>query len=403
MTARIARLLAFWREDLWRLDLRKVPRWQALALGSARVGIYTARSFGRELGGIRAAGLALMTLLSLVPLLALVFAVANGFGYARTLQEGIAARKQGLPAELQDAITWIEQLVARTNFSAMGAVGTLVLAWAAFSLFINTEEALNRVWKTKRNRPWIRRLTDFVALVVFVPVLVIGSISLSSFLEGADVAGLRRSYAWLDELYTTGLRIVPHVLLWLAFTGIYKLMPSAQVFWRSAIVAGMLAGSTWVLVHRVYLHFQVGVAQANAIYATLAALPLLLIYLQLTWTIVLMGAEVAYGVQHVHELGRDHLEPGQAARRQALRIWVTAETCRRFAAGEGPTTIAMLAESAEITREVAAGLVAELQDEGYLALLEEGDAVLPAQPPDRALQALAAGPPAPARNQPLPG
>lgn len=179
MLATIARLRGFFRTGLWKDDLRTLPRGRAVVLAFLRVATHAATSFFGNLGGIRAAGLSLIALLSLVPLFALAFAVANGFGYRRHLEQMLVDKAKGLPPDLQTAVEWVRALVDKTDFQTMGWLGSLVLAWTGLSLFVRVEEALNHVWKTDEGRAFHRRVTDFVALVVVVPVLVVGAVSLS--------------------------------------------------------------------------------------------------------------------------------------------------------------------------------------------------------------------------------
>lgn len=360
-----------------------MPKGRAALFAVLRIAMHAGTSFFGNLGGIRAAGLTLITLLSLVPLLALAFAVANGFGYRRYLEDFLVAKARELPQDLQTAVQWIQTLVDKTDFKTMGWLGSLVLAWTGLSLFIRVEEALNHVWKTDEGRAFHRRVTDFVALIVVVPTLIVGAVSLSSLLETADVAGLRAHFAWLDLLYRAGLGFVPPLLLTVAFTAIYKLMPSAEVTWGGALIGGAVAGLAWITVHALYLRFQIGVAGANAIYATLAALPLLLVYLQLTWTIVLLGAEIAYAVQHLHALrGRVLLRPSWTAQRR-LGIAAVDTACRAFVKGKVGFLPPELATRCDVPREWVDEVCVALESGGVLVAAAEGRRLMPARPPEQ--------------------
>jgi len=383
MFATIARVREFFRDGLWHDDLESLPKGRALGLGVLRIVVHAGGSFFGNLGGIRAAGLTLITLLSLVPLLALAFAIATGFGYRVYLEQLLVEKTRDLPQDLQTAAQWIRALVDKTDFRTIGWLGSLVLAWTGLGLFVRVEEALNHVWKTKRGRAFHRRVTDFVALVVFVPVLVIGAVSLSSLLQTADVAGLRAQFAWLDMLYRAGLGFVPPLLLTIAFTAIYKLMPSVEVTWTGSVVGGAVAGIAWISVHALYVRFQIGVAGANAIYATLAALPLLLIYLQLTWTILLLGAEIAYAVQNLHSLrGRVLPRPSWSSQRRLALAAVDA-ACRAFESGAGGLSVTRLAMQADVPFEWVDEVCQALQRSGLLVTVEGTKQLMPARPPAR--------------------
>jgi membrane protein len=155
-----------------------------------------------------------------------------------------------------------------------------------------------------------------------VPPLATAALVLSSLLGGVQlISGLREQAEWLAWLYQAGLGFVPHVLLWMALAALYKLMPGTRVHWRPALLGGVVAGSALALLHGLYLRFQVGVAQFNAIYATLAALPLLVIYLQLLWTVVLAGAEVSYAVQNLGSLRRPRDLPPPVYGMRVRTMW----------------------------------------------------------------------------------
>jgi membrane protein len=381
---RMRRLIRFLRVGLWDLDLRAVGWPRRLLLASLRVVLHTVSQYGSHLVGIRASGLSLVTLLAVVPLLAVVFAIAGAFGFRENLEAMLERNAGDLPEQLQAAVVSIHQLVQRTSFKALGGIGTLMLAWTGLSLFTRVEESLNFTWRTEGSRAWLRRMTSFVALVVLVPALLLGALAISAALQGGPlVEKLRVELPWLMQFYDAGLWLVPHAMAWAAMTALYRFMPSTEVRWRPAIVSGVLAGSALLFMHAAYVGLQIGVARSNAIYATLAALPLLLIYLQLLWTIVLLGAEVGYALQNLHLIGPD----GDPARipfavreRVALRLFERAAQAHE--AGAGPLDLTREAQQVDLPREWLDAVVVELEAAGLLARVA-GDRVLPARPAAR--------------------
>lgn len=346
------RTIRFLRRGLWERDLRRMPQPRRFGCSVLRVVVHVVRSFSHNLVGLQAAGLTLVTLLALVPLLGLVFALAKALGYAERLEEWLLELGRELPAEAHGAVEQIRTMVAEVNFGTLGVLGSLVVVWSGLVLFTKVEQAMNGIWRARRSRPWLRRISDFVALVVLVPPLAVLALVGSSVLGGMKlIGGLRDQAEWLAWLYQAGLGFVPHVLLWIAFAALYKFMPSTTVRWRGAVLGGMAAGSSLVLLHGVYLRFQVGVAQANAIYATLAALPLLLIYLQLVWTVVLAGAEVAYAVQNLGSLrGSDQLRPPTYGIRMRMMWHLMRAAADGFRGGRKGVRPAQLAMAMDLPR-----------------------------------------------------
>ena len=372
----------FLAEDLWEIEARRLAPWQAAGLTVLRVVVHTARAFLTDLGSLSAAGLTLVTLLAVVPLLALASGIAKGLGYEETLRNGLDQLWREAPEDLQPAIQQIQELVDRTSFGALGAIGSLVLVYSGMVLYVRVEQAFNKAWRVTRGRSWYRRVTDFVALVVLVPVLVIAALSLQSLLKSATWF---QDVAWLQGLYEAGLGFVPHVLVWIAFTALYRLMPSAPVKWSTAAVAGVVAGSGWLFVHDVYLSTQVSVARLNPIYGTLAALPLLLIYLQVTWTIVLVGADVSYAVQHRHRLtGTRPRRTAAPVLRLRLALFFVARVCRDFSDGKGGYETATAAEALDVPEYWIEDVFDELAVAGILGRVDGREAaIVPLRPPDQ--------------------
>jgi membrane protein len=375
------RLRQFFAHGLWRDDLRRMGFARRVVFAVLRIVTHTFVHWNRHGIGIRASGVTLVTLLSLVPLLALAFGIAQGLGYADDLDRMIVENTRDQPQHVREVVERLRELVGRTSFQALGWAATLVLAWSGLALFSRIEQALNLAWRTERSRGWLRRASDFIALVIVVPVLSLAALVTSSALHGLRwVEDLRTDWPWLGALYDAGLGAVPHAMLWLAFAALYKFMPSARVTWRAAIVGGIVAGSSLLFMHGIYLQFQVGVARANAIYATLAALPLLLVYLQLAWTIVLLGAELGYAVQNVHLIG-----PGRSVQdlsyavQERLALELTAVACERFMAGHGPTRLAQVATELDVPREWLDAIAARLCEARVLAPVRGGK-VTPARP-----------------------
>lgn len=303
MPVSFTRLKTFFLEDLWQEDLRDCSTRRLLGFGLLRVVIHAAYDFSRNLGGLQAAGLTMLTVMAIVPLLAIGLSIADLLGFQDTLEKGIiAAVQQMMPAS--EALIWeVRAAVQRVNFEALGLLGSAFLLYTGYALFTNVEQSLNHVWALRRSRAWYQRVLQFVIMVLIVPVVGLAAIVLGTLLfEGPWIHYLHQNLSWLGTIYSLGLKLVPHVMLWIAFGAIYKFLPATTVPWGGALVGGVVAGSGWLLLHEAYLYFQVGVALWDAIYASFLAVPLLLIYLQAAWSAFLVGAEFSYAVLHIHEM-----------------------------------------------------------------------------------------------------
>jgi membrane protein len=353
----------FLREGAFAGDLRQMPAGRRLALGTLRVLLHLWHNFRTSLTSLQAAGLTLLTVLAIVPLLGMATAIAKSLGYAERLDARLAVWQAQFPPDAAPGFEWLRQRIAEVNFGALGLVGTVVVLWSGLALFSQVEQALNAVWRTAHARPWYRRVTDFLALLLVVPPLAIGSVAAISMLGG----------------------LVPHVMAWIAFTALYKIMPSAPVQWRSALAGGMVAGSVVVLLHHLYVRLNVGVANANAIYLTFAAVPILLVYLQLLWTIVLAGSVVAYAVQNLGTLhSATDLPPATHHVRQRLAWHLVHAAGAAFRSGHKGVRASALCRQLDVPREWMGGVVDELVARSVLVpLQDDADLLLPARPPEQ--------------------
>ncbi len=375
----MGRLIAYIQDGVWLEDLSKKSGLSWLYLASLRLALHALGNFNHHLLGIRAAGLTMVTLFAMVPMLAFGFSIADSLGYGDFIHDWLEAQAAEVPEQIGTVILSLRDLMERTSFSALGWLSSLILLYTGYSLFEKVEQALNHAWQTHRGRRWLRRLTDFVALIIFVPLLVLFAILLQSVLRSADWTRVfGEGYPWIATLYDSGISFLPYLLISLGFIGLYKFMPNARVRWIPAVIAGIFAGSLCLLANGVYIYFQVGVARLNAIYATLAALPLLLVYLQLAWAITLLGAELSYGIQNLNLLGRSRrLSEAGPALRERLGLWLVARACSRFGSGKGQLRIAELSAELEVSGEIlelaaqdlsAAGILLEIEgdDPGYI-------------------------------------
>lgn len=295
----LVRLQRWFADGLWRSELSSLPPLRAAVVAVQRIACHAAIRFVANGGPVRAAALSLTTLLALVPILAIAIGIADLFGYRELFEDAVVRETTQWPEGLRSAVASIRGIVGNTSFKALGAVGTLLVALSAFRLFQDAEAAFCAIHESPR-RGWWRRIATFAGVVLVLPPLAIAALLLKSMLQNPQFLG--GLWPWLQSGYRLGLWVVPHGLCWIAFTLLYRWLPTARVPLFAAAVAGIAAGSTWLMMFGLYLRFQVGVALNNAIYGTLAALPLLIVYLQLAWTVLLFGGELSRAVQRCRHL-----------------------------------------------------------------------------------------------------
>lgn len=295
----LARLIAVLRAYVWDDDLRSLA-------GVRRVLVFVLRVVHmllRELMGgqlnLRAMSLVYTTLLSIVPLLAVSLSVLKGFGYHQRLEHylfGILLEPFG-PSGAEVASTIIG-FVDNIKVGMLGSVGFAFLIYTVIALVQKIESAFNFVWQIERLRPMAQRFSNYLSVITIGPVLIFSAVGFTAAIFGTETAHKLASIEPFGTLFLLLSRTVPYILVCLAFTFIYIVMPNTRVQFRAALVGGVLAGVLWKITGWGFATFIVSSAKYAAIYSSFAILILLLIWTYLSWLILLVGSQIAYFVQN---------------------------------------------------------------------------------------------------------
>lgn len=286
----------FVSDDIWRLSITELANPQAFLIKHLKLLLLAIQGFINDLCILRASALTLYTLLSIVPIIAMLFGVAKGFGLEKVLEKNVLERVSEQDTMMIQLIEFSENLLASTKGGIVAGIGVVVLFWTIIKVIGNIEESFNHIWKVKQGRTLGRKTSDYLSLMLLSPILLISSSSLSVFVETKIV--------WLMEVINLpafgkaivfyGLSLLPLLLLWLLFSIIYILIPNTKISLKSGILSGIVTGTVFQLVLWLYLSLQIGVSNYNAIYGSFAALPLFVVWLQIVWFIVLFGAQGCY-------------------------------------------------------------------------------------------------------------
>jgi membrane protein len=389
------RLLAFGRRDIWLLELGALPRGLGFLTRVARVVLITARGFFRDRCLQQAAALTYSTIFSLPSVLAFAFAAAKGFNlYPRLKADAIepflnstfGARESGAAPELRQAVDQIFAYVEKSDLSALGGVALLFVMYSVLKLLGAVEGALNDIHGVKRARTLLRRVSDYLAIVVVAPMFLLSATALTAFLESTGSAFLanetvRQAVGGETVVRTLALagRILPLLAVWFGLTFVYLTLPNTRVHLGSALVGGVVAGTIWQGVQVLHLAGQIELARYNAIYSSFAAIPMLLLWIYLSWSVFLVGAELAFAHQNepaftsmartgkVDAHFRERLAPRLAGRiARAFLDGRPAPSASELAAelGVAPRTVAQVLEAlvhANLLARTSVGL-----DDGYL-------------------------------------
>jgi membrane protein len=293
-------------ESLWQKDPAAIGGLKGKGLRLLQFLSFAVSNFFAHNGLLRATALSFTTLLSLVPLLALAFSVLKGFGAQNLLAPVIISQ---MAAGSEVVVNKIITYIGNTNMSSVGAIGLAALLYTSINMLGNIEDAFNTVWGVSQTRSFYRKFTDYLSVLVSAPILMLAATSVTTTLQSKSVMHWIMATTYLGDVFVFLLSLAPYVSVWIALFLLYMFIPNTRVSFKSALVGALAAGTVWVLAQRAYIHFQVGAGNYNAIYGTLAALPILMIWIYTSWIIVLFGMEVVAAHQSLKTFRRDLRTP----------------------------------------------------------------------------------------------
>lgn len=369
---------------LWSVQLDKMPRWRARLWFGLRVAYVLVQELARGELSLRAMSLVYTTLLSLVPLLALAFTVFKAFGAYTYLEPALMNALTPLGPKAGEVVGRIIGFVGNVKVGVMGAVGLALLIYTSVSLMQKIEGAFNYTWHVRYQRRLIHRYRDYLAALIVGPVLVVVAFGLTAnVLKNPWVQGLL-AFAPVGALYALVTSVLPYLLVIVAFTVFYVLIPNARVRWWPAIVGAVVAGALWESVGWGFTAFVVSSARYDAIYSAFASLVLFMLWVYISWLILLVGAAIAYFVQHPDYLvsgEHDFHVSNMLAERLALATMFLVG--RRYYNQRQPWTLEELAHHCHVPADAMASVIERLERDGLLVRTDdEPPGLLPGTPPD---------------------
>lgn len=332
----------------------------------------------------RASALTFYSLLSIVPVVAMAFAVAKGFGVEKMLSEQLLAKLEGHEEVAERVIGFAQSMLENTKGGAIAGVGIVVLLWTVIKVLGNIEASFNDIWGVKTPRKMGRKLADYLSVMMICPVLLIIASSVTVMLTTRVAVMVERLsfLGYLANVIVWFLKILPYGVIWIVFTFIYAFMPNTKVQFKSALWAGILAGTIYQLIQLAYITFQVGVANYGAIYGSFAALPLFLVWLQLSWVILLLGAEFSFAHQNVatYEFESDCRNVSHAFK-QLVALLIASLCVKRFVVEEEPPTAEDISRELEVPIRLVRSVIFELTDTRILSQVYGKDHGEPAYQP----------------------
>lgn len=351
----------FLNDEVWRITEDEVSKIKYGFYNVLKIAILSITHFNEDRIINRASALTYNTLLSIVPILAIVFAIARGLGFQNIVEQQLRMGFEGQSIAVETILSLIDSYLAHARSGVFIGVGLLVLLWSVLTLTGNIERVFNLIWQVKKPRSIFRKITDYSSIFLLLPIVIVVSAGLSifmtSFVKNLD------GFVVLAPFAKFLVRSVPYFFTGFMFTGLYIFMPNTNVKFRHAVIPGFIAGSAFQLLQYFYINSQIWVSNYNAIYGSFAAIPLFLLWTQISWSICLFGAEISYSSQNIQNYNFSN-EIKNISRRyhDFLCILIMSLICKRFANGDTPYTAEELSQKHKIPIRMTNKILYELLD-----------------------------------------
>lgn len=364
------KIINFIKTEIWLIEISRYPGILAFLIRQLRVVLMAWKGFRDNRISLRASALTFYTMLSVVPVAAMVFGISKGFGFEqkleRILREQISKREE-FQAVVEYIINFAQNMLDRIKGGFIAGIGLVVLFWAVMQVLGNIENSFNAIWQIKRPRPFIRKFSDYLSMMLIAPVLFVLSSTITVYIS--EIAQSSATYMqYVGPLLNFLVKLLPYILIFLLFTLLYVIMPNTKVFFKYGLYAGIIAGTIFQITQWIYIHFQVGVSRYGAIYGSFLALPLFLVWLQLSWLIVLLGAEISFAYQNIekYEIEAESLKISSYKKR-LLTFLVIHQIIRGFMEGILPLTATQISHNLAIPIRLVREILFDLHESGLIA------------------------------------
>lgn len=369
----ISKVVRFFTSDIFAIRLRDLPPFKAFFIRYLRIIILAVQGFLKDNCAMRASALTYYSLLSMVPVVAMAFGIAKGFGLQELIQKQIAQVAEGAnwPEDIvTKIISFSDSMLESAKGGIIAGVGFALLCWTVINILGRVEDSFNHIWEVKKPRGLIRKLTDYIAIVFFTPILLIISSS-AAVVVTSKIGVIVRSIELLGvvaPLIFFVLKLLPYVSIWAMLMLNYMIIPNTRVPIKSAILAGIITGTVFQLVQFIYIKFQIGVSHYGAIYGSFAVLPLFVAWVQISWMIVLLGAEIAVAHDNKETFGyRRDFSDMSISSKKLLALRVFHLVVKRFAAGEAALSPTQISQALEIPARLVRQILDNLSSAGIVA------------------------------------
>ena len=359
-------------DAIWHTPLSELSKGKTFVFKQLRIIVLAARGFSNDKVSLRASALTFYSLLSVIPVAAIAFAIAKGFELDKNLETIIMDKFDMYKDMLGPVLIKVRGAIDATRGGYMAGVGVIILFWSVLSLLDHIESSFNHIWQIRSSRPWYRKFTDYLTIMVIAPVFIILSSSITIFISTqlTDFISNAAILTFFKPLIIFLIKFAPYLLTWITMTILFIIMPNAKVKFIPALISGIIAGTAIQIIQWVYIDLQFGITKLSAIYGSFAAVPLFIVWLQTTWIVVLLGAELSFANQNVsrYEFESDALNISNYQKR-ALLLMIMQKIIHNFSTGEKPISAETIAVSLKIPVRLARDILQDLTSVNLVSII----------------------------------
>jgi len=365
LTALYNRTFNFIRFDIWRITENELSRRRRIAYRFIKTLVLAVRGFIDEDLNVKASALTYSILFAMIPTFAMIIAIAKGFGIEKLIRSSLEGTFFGQEDLIPQVMGFVERYLETTQGGLFIGIGLAVLFYSVMNFFMQVERAFNDIWKVKKSRSLVRQFSTYFSSILLIPLLIVLSSGLSIFINTAIAQSFL--YDVLNPVLRFGFKFAPYVINWIVFTVLYLIIPNTKVRFTNALIAGVIAGTAFQLFQFLYIHGQVYLSRYNIVYGSFAAIPLLLLWLQISFLIVLLGAEISYASQNIkyfeYELDIDTMSTRY---KNFLTLFITYIVIKQFENQRPPLSSEEISEDFKLPARIVNQILSKLVEVSIL-------------------------------------
>lgn len=355
----------FIQYDLWRRTSHELSGTKRIGFGVLKTIILVIRGFSSKQLNMTANALTYNLVFALIPILAMVLAIAKGFGFAEVIEMRLEHSSLGETQLIPQVMGMVNRYLETAQGGAFIGIGLLILIWAVYSFFRNVEQAFNAIWSVKQSRSVVRQLTTYIAVLFMVPVLVITTSGMSIIIH-STIEKLPH-YGQISQWQESIVSMVQFAVAWGVFLWMYMAIPNTKVHFRSAIFPAILMGTLFQILQMLSIYIIVFLGRTSIIYGAFAAIPIIMMWLQWTCLLILIGAEMSYAIQSNEQFDYEKdLEKMSRRYKDFLTLFLLHRIIQRFENDEEPLMAIELAHENNVPIRLVTQLLNRLVEVGLL-------------------------------------